>query len=366
VNERPRSAVRRFLPAALFLLLTPAAFALDRLSAADPAGTERLYSRSVYPALARAVSALTRPLPFSLAELAVLAGVPLLAALLIWRLFHLRYGGLRRLAALLRRLLCAASALFFAFTVLWGLNYNREPLARSLGYTGAGPDKALLVSMLRGEAAKIDTLCPRLCWSGGVSVYPGGFRKMAVQVNAGYRVLAARDSLIPGIASRPKSLLLSPAMSYSSIEGIFIPFTYEPCLDAEYPAWALPFTMAHETAHLQGFAREDEANFLAYLADCANPDPYFQYSARLTAYIYLSNALYQTDAAAWENLHTGLDARAAADVSAYFSFGQRHEGKLQTISEKVNDSYLKSQGQSGVVSYDAFVTLLAQKARSGR
>ncbi len=153
-------------------------------------------------------------------------------------------------------------------------------------------------------------------------------------------------------------------MAYTGIEGVFFPFTCEPNVNTDSPSFVLPFDTAHESAHFKGFAREDEANFIAYLADSLNPDPYFQYSAHMEAYIYVSNALYETDISKWQVISAKLDKRAIGDLRYYNEYITEHQSPAQNISTKVNDSYLKSQGQQGVISYDMFVNLLADKYRT--
>jgi hypothetical protein len=60
----------------------------------------------------------------------------------------------------------------------------------------------------------------------------------------------------------------------------------------------------------------------------------------------------------WRTEISKLDRRAAADVNVYYKYLRDHSGKAQSAADKINDSYLKAQGQTGVVSYDRFVTLL--------
>ena len=55
-------------------------------------------------------------------------------------------------------------------------------------------------------------------------------------------------------------------MSYANIGGMFFPFTMESNINVDNPFFVVPWTMAHELAHQCGFMREDEANFIAYLA----------------------------------------------------------------------------------------------------
>lgn len=350
--------------------LLPAALLLRHYLAARPQLTEDVYSRGIYSWLSRILAPLFGLFPFSVAQV-------LLAALVLWVLWVVVRGCIRCarrgpawLLHSLLRLAAAASVLVFLFYAMWGFNYYRQPLAVNLQYKTGSPTAAELSAVTADEIAKINALCPDITYGkDGASTYPGGFWGMRTQVNAGYGWLAADEDpshpLIGRAFSSPKALWFSRQLAYTGIEGIFVPFTYEPTLNTDYPVFILPFTISHETAHLKGFAREDEANFMAYLACLRNPDVYYQYSGHMNALLYLADALYATDQNQWKEQMSKLDKRAAADLNAYNAYEQRHTGTVDKISNQINDHYLKSQGQSGVVSYDDFVVLLADRYRTG-
>ncbi|HEX3026572.1 MAG TPA: DUF3810 domain-containing protein [Clostridia bacterium] len=254
---------------------------------------------------------------------------------------------------------CVFCCTCFLFTILWGLNYCRRPLERNLGYTVKAPNSKLLENMMEEQTEAVNRLCRKIVFRQSGSVYPGGFQKIKDRVSDGYIQLSEKIRFVRKTPVHPKALILSRLMSYTDISGIFIPFTYEPCVDSEYPEFVLAFNTAHECAHFQGFAKEDEANYIAYLANTENPDPYFQYSAHMMALIYVSNALAQTDRTASNTIFKKLDSRAMGDLRSFNNFGKLHESPFQAISDRINDSYLKLQGQKGIESYDGFVDLLA-------
>ena len=68
--------------------------------------------------------------------------------------------------------------------------------------------------------------------------------------------LAGR-SVVKGVAT-PNLL------SYTETSGIYSPFTFEANINMQMPDLYFAATAAHEYAHLQGFAREDEANFISW------------------------------------------------------------------------------------------------------
>jgi len=72
------------------------------------------------------------------------------------------------------------------------------------------------------------------------------------------------------------------------------PFTGEANVNISMPHTSIPFTACHEMAHQIGFAREDEANFIAYIACKNHPSPDFQYSGILSALINATNTYTAT------------------------------------------------------------------------
>ena len=121
----------------------------------------------------------------------------------------------------------------------------------------------------------------------------------------------------------------------------------------------IPFTLCHELAHLRGFMQEEEANFIAFLGCVNAKSTEFQYSGCLSAWIYAMNELNDRDVQRWSQIRRQLLAQADLDVRANSAFWQRYEGKVSGWSEKMNDAYLKANGQEdGVESYDRMVELV--------
>lgn len=341
------------------------------IATAHSDAVEGLYARRVYPALARVVSIATGWAPVSLAELIVLAGV---LALLFWTahvLVRARWrrwtaadvaGGVARLGAL-------AAIAVLAFDLLWGFNYDRAPVAALLRYEVApvpAEDLAALTVDLLAQAA---ALREGLAEDGaGVLRLVDGRRGALARAGRGYEAPAVALRLpVPPLSAPPKLVLLSPLMSYLGISGIFIPFTCEANVNATLPDWEIPFTSAHELAHQRGFAREEEANYVGYLACRAHPDRDFQYSGTFRAALYALGALAQADHASYARLRGTVRPPLGRDLAALAAWHRRYESRLGQVQERVNDVYLKTQGQAdGVRSYGRMVDLLLAERRARR
>lgn len=369
-NKTPSDStpVGRIILRVIIVLLLPLSFLLRFLAMHFPAATESFYSRGFYRAVSGFFSKYFNLFGFSEAEIIVYALVPTVVFILIMLIKRLVEKNIKGFFSILLSGLLVLSATYFVFTIGWSLNYYRVPLEESLGYKTGEPTAKELAAALESETKAVNSLCDKISFSEGSSYYSGGFDKVSAKVNDGYNALASQNSQSASLfgfnQARPKRVLSSELMSYTDIAGIFVPFTYEPNVNVSLPQFFHPFDAAHETAHFKGFAREEEANFLAYLSCTSSDDSYFQYSAHMEAYLYLSQALYETDENLFKERTVKLDSRAVNDFKVYSLFLQNHESKATEISNKVNDSYLKAQGQQGVISYNMFVKLLCDKYRT--
>jgi hypothetical protein len=341
--------------------------AVQWLAGRAPDLVERLFSRGLYPLLGGAIGCAAALVPFSVAEIGLVAAV---LAALVWTWRRLR-DGLRRSAvrsaalALLADALLAAGAVYVVFLVLWGLNYRRLPFA-----TIAGLDAS------PGTVAELDELSASLVAeanrhrasvgedAAGVMRLRGGARGAWSAVAAGWEAASRRIPALGGRCARPKLALLSPIMARFGITGIYSPFTGEPHVNATLPDSDLPLSAAHEVAHARGFAREDEANYLAYLACRSSPDPDLRYAALLGASLSAQNALYGVARGAYARIEARRSPAVRRDIAALVAWSKRYEGPATAVGEKINDAYLKAQGEkAGVRSYGRMVDLLLAERR---
>jgi hypothetical protein len=351
------------------LALIGAGVATQAAAARHPAAVETLYSRALYPRLAGVLGCLTGWLPFSLGE-AGLAGLGLCLALLLLRLA--REVGRRRavpwgeIGRLLGGGLIGAGVIYLAFLFLWGLNYQREPFGRTAGLeTGPAPLaelRALGHELAEGANELREGLAED---EGGVMRLPDGTAGARLRTEAGFRRLADLYPVLRGSCSRVKPVLASPLLARLGISGIYSPFTGEPNLNTTLPDPEVPFSASHEMAHQRGFAREDEANYLGYLACRLHPDPDFRYSGVLAASLYALDELRRADREAATLLEALRSPAVRRDIDALAAWAARYRGPLGRASARVNDAYLKTQGQrEGARSYGRMVDLLLAERRA--
>lgn len=346
--------------------LLAAALLLQWIASRSPLLVERYFSRGLYPRVAPFLQESSARLPCSAAELLLLA----LCAYLGWRLVRgiQAWGrGDASLGRLLLRgagfLLAASGWIYLTFLGVWGLQYQRPTWAqeRQLDLRPPRPEELLFLFHKTVDSATAARASLPLDERGEVS-YPEGLDPLLAQAALGFAALSPRTGVAPPPAALKKAWL-SPLLTRLGVTGIYIPWTGEPHWNSQYTHAALPFVACHELAHAAGYAREDEANLLGWLACRAHPDPLFRYAGELIALSYILGPLEAADPLQFRELLQRIPEGMRADFRALERFGRRDS--LASIGDPVRDLFLRSQGDpDGVASYARFLLLLVGETRA--
>lgn len=321
----------------------------------------QLYRMTVYRFLVETCGRLVSLLPFSLSEVGLYALTGAAAAGLVFFVGRL----LRRprdWRSLLMKgaqiVLFTISVLFFAYTVGCGVNYHSRPFSEEAGFEIQPSSREELAALCRLLVEEINAAAGQIETDGdGCLLLTDGSKETARQAMLR---LAEQYPCLAGFYPTPKGLLISRILSVQKIEGIYSPFSLEANYNQEMPDVNIPVTMCHELSHLRGFMREDEANFIAYLACRESGDAQFVYSGAILAFIHSGNALYGDGAQEeyWE-IYDTLCETAKRDMSRDSAFWHQFDGKVAEVSSQVNDVYLKvNRQEDGVKSYGRMVDLL--------
>ena len=351
VRRLPRVCIVLFALAGVSLLIYLAAIIWEPF--AD------FFSRYPGAVLRATLAHLTSWIPFSLAE-ALLLFLPVALFLLIrtaikyysdsWHNTLVYMGILLSVASLLITLLfCGFGTGYFGSTLDKKLGLDRRDVsAEELKYT------AEILSEAVAEEAENVTFRYQ-----NFSVMPYSLEEMNKKLLDAYDSISDKYSFIQRLDSRLKPVVLSEPWSYTHITGVYTYFTGEANINVNFPDYTIPFTAAHELAHQRGIAREDEANFMAFLVCIESDDPYIRYSGYLNMYEYVSNSLYSANAEMYFDVRNTLPTTVRAEMRAYSAFFDKYrDNVVADVSQAVNDTYLKVQGTAGTKSY-GMVTDLA-------
>lgn len=347
----------------LIIMLTPAMVLLSILSKGYPKFIERYYSNTFNKIIREVLSLITGLFPFSIAEILYYSLILILIGSFVVLLIRIKKGGfinqLLNIGAYL-------STLYVLFMILWGFNYNRLSFDKISGLKIEKSSEGQLLSLCEELVDRANSLREKVQEdSQGVMIIQGGYKSVFRRGAQGYKEASTEFPELAGAYGIPKPVLLSEKMCYTGITGMYMPYTGEANVNVHITDFMLPCTAMHEMAHQRGFAREDEANFISYVACIRHPDADFQYSGIMLALVNSVNALYGKDKDAYKILAGKYSKGVRRDLQNDAAFWEKYRGKIEEVSNNVNNTYLKSNGQNdGVESYGRMVDLLLAEFKS--
>lgn len=302
-------------------------------------------------------------LPFSVMELEYLAAL-LFVVVYTVRTVILLCRGTDKFKIFLRRaggFLLAAALLFDYFLWFFAIDYRSDSFTEKSGLHGGAVETEALYTVTAffiQEAARYSVQVRRDGeghWAEPMDEYIVRSATVYENLHKTFPFLSARSRL-------PKKMLLTSTISsWMGFTGVYFPYSGESNINIDAPGCLIPETICHELAHQKGVYAEQEANFAGIAASVASGDPVYVYSGYLSGAIYLSNALYSADPELWYQAAAGMSEEMRIDWNDNNAYWKRFEGKVEEVSSKVYDGYLKAQGQElGIRSYGACVDLLVE------
>jgi hypothetical protein len=318
------------------------AFALAAVGAFAPIPArwvERWYSQGAYRSLQRVVTHSSNLVPFSLFDGLCVAAM-VLVAVAAYR--SLRRHGWRRGALRLAGLLARAAALvYIVFLATWGLNYRRVPLLKKLAFEEGR------VTTASAEALAVQTVLSLNRLYAEAHRSPASV-SVATTFHDVDRALQGSRAIVEG---KPKPTLLGGYFHAAAISGMTDPFFLETMIAPDLLDVERPFVLAHEWAHLAGYADESEANYVAWLT-CLRGDAGAQYSAWLVILGTVQSHLPRHGAPA-------LDPGPQGDLLAMRYRYRRTSPLLRAAARESYDKYLKANRvKRGIDSYEEVLQLI--------
>lgn len=257
--------------------------------------------------------------------------------------------------------LCGIVSYFAAtFLLTLGIGYHTSPLDRRIGLTDTPVSAEELEKTAKLLQREVNALAGTLETNeAGSSLCPYSLPELSTRICAAYDRVAEKYPFLDGFYTVAKPVQMDETMTYAHLLGMYTYFTGESNVNTNYPDYNLPFTVAHEFAHQRGVSRENEANFIAFAVCIASDDTYIRYSGYLNMYEYTCSALARADRDRYTAIAKQLDPAVRRELLAYAEFHEKYENNtLGTISERVNDIYLKNNGAvEGTRSYGLVVDL---------
>lgn len=316
---------------------------------------ERYYSHGLYPILAKTERFLFGWLPFSLGDLLYIVGV-----FLILRWVYLRIKTrFRNFKTWSINTLAFISVVYACFHLLWGLNYYRFPLHVGLKIDNTYTTEELAV-FTKKLIQKTNRIHFHITHDDSLKVkIPYSSKILRQKTVLGYTQLKTK---IPGLSySLPsiKSSLFSVPLTYMGFNGYLNPWTNEAQINTELPKFKIPSTASHEVGHQLGYAKENEANFMACLVTLKHPDIYFRYGGYTFALQYCLNELYRRKPKETQKLIKTLAYGVRLNYVEMQDFWAAHKNPFEPLFKIFYSNYLQLNNQpEGIKSYSYVVALL--------
>lgn len=248
----------------------------------------------------------------------------------------------------------------FFFFLLWGYNYARLPIEKSLSLEAQPLNAKDLREELKWVSEKLVKLREEL------SIYYGEApnelelpKKMEEKLRLsleswlemrGFPTLGR----VRGRWLYPKGIFLR----FSSA-GLYFPFTGEGHIDPGLHILDHPYTMAHELSHGYGFGDEGTCSFLSFIACTESDNTFFAYSAYLNYWITLARNYRRYQPDDYAQIRDLLSEENKADIEAMYDELRKYPDIMPKFRNYAYDAYLKSQGiEEGVLNYNRVIMLV--------
>jgi len=323
-----------------------------------PAFIENHYATGEYQVISKFLRISTGWIPFSIGDVIY----TLVVAWLIWKLCDIIYRIFKKriskqsLLESLRKTLVVLLSIYIVFNFFWGINYNRKGIAFQLDLTSTKYsaqelkeiDSLLLIKVNESKTALLNDHISSRSYQD--------FFNEAIQ---SYSYVAETYPFLQYQKQSVKASLWGWLGNYVGFLGYYNPFTGEAQVNTTVPYFIQPYTVCHEMAHQLGYAKEDEANFVGYLAAAASGDTLFHYSVYLDLFLTANRNLYTVDSTAAKFLRKQLNPAVKDDLKQWGEFLLQHKNPVEPVIRWMYGKYLQGNQQpKGMLSYDEVTGLL--------
>ncbi|WP_452222417.1 DUF3810 domain-containing protein [Lacinutrix salivirga] len=259
----------------------------------------------------------------------------------------------------------AVTIIYFAFHLFWAFNYYRQPLHINLNLSAEYTTQEL-VAVTKKLISKSNSIHNNLAEHDSIKItFPFSKNELLASAPEGYKNLQTE---YPQLEYSPKSIkksLLTYPLSIMGFSGYLNPITNEAQVNSLIPKYKLPTTTSHEIAHQLGYAAENEANFIGYLAATHNPNLYFKYSGYTFGLKHCLREVYKRDQTLYFELLESINTGIILNYKDVQAFWNSYKNPTEPYFKKTYNGYLKANNQEkGMQSYSYVVALLVNHLKN--
>ncbi|MEZ4809133.1 MAG: DUF3810 domain-containing protein [Allomuricauda sp.] len=320
-----------------------------------PQFVEDYYSNGIYPIISQFLRTLFGWIPFSIGDIFYLA----LFGLAIRYLYRHWKSIKKRPLFLLKDIAVVLSIAFFAFHLLWGMNYYRQPITWKMGIEKEYTLEEL-TSFTQYLAKRTNQYQVQLTGDTVNPVQiPYSRKDLFKKTEEGYAHLKEHYPNFEYKRPSLKASLFSIPLTYMGYGGYLNPFTNEAQVNGITPLFRMPAVSGHEVGHQLGYSAEGATNFIGYLVSVEHEDPYFQYAAYHHALGYCLSDLAQKDEQKSKEIIASLNPGVKRNFQELRDFWERYQNPLEPVFKSIFNTFLKVNNQKeGIQSYNSVVGLM--------
>jgi len=341
---------------------------LIKIFSLSPAWVEKYYTFGFYPVVSKALRTFLGWIPFSVGDLLYFFafGWFVLKAWKFIRLLATRQVKEYLSWILFKKYLRLVLWIYIVFNVFWGLNYDRQGIAKQFGLAVqqySPTDLYELTSVLQRQlnfyAGHVDSF-KRLELNNNQTLFKQGI--------AAYKNAARQYVFLSYHPPSVKPSLLTFAGRYFGFTGYYNPFTAEAQIKTDVPVFTRPFVLCHEIGHQVGYAKENEANFSSYLAGRSSDNFDFRYSVYYDMYTYAMSDLLIYNAPCFIELKKSEHPQVKKDIRTYREYILKSKNAVEPVMSVAYDRYLRLNKQPrGKETYNEVVAwLIAYMKKYGK
>ena len=342
--SRLKKLSKKLLPVWLAILT----FILTELTASNPNITERIYSNSLYPIVAKVLSRVSNFFPFSLDDvfyIGLIVFIISLTALLIFRKV--------KTAGFFRLLINTVAIVYISFYWLWGLNYFRVEINERLDIPEQQPSTESFTYALDHLINSVNEY--------RTDTFNISYEEINILVEKSYKEQSEFLKIdYPQGVRNPKAITFSRFFAKAAISGYYGPFFNEVHINSYLLPVEYPWTLAHEKAHQFGVTSEAEANFYAWYICNSSTTKQVKYAANLNALFYF---LYEAKKMkGYNSTLSKINKGVISDMKQIINHWQNlRNAQVEKAASKANDTYLKTNKiEKGVDDYDGVVKYITE------
>jgi hypothetical protein len=244
------------------------------------------------------------------------------------------------------------SLFYLWFVVAWGYNYRRPALESSMPRFDA---KRVTPEAVHALAVRAVRLANQLYEPAHAQGFPEANAVPHALLASLHEVERTLGRPVPTTPSVPKRPLTARYMRAVGVSGMLAPLLLETYLNPDLTAPERPYVLAHEWAHLSGFAPEEDASFVGTLS-ALNADAPARYSAWL---FLVSESAVRLPAVERMEVMRLLEDGPRRDLDAIAERLRYRVPWLDRASWVAYDRAIRSQGaEMGVAGYGRVIELL--------